>query len=81
MGLLWWHNDKESAYNAGDSGLITGSGRSPEGNGYPVQCSCVENPMDRGAWRATVHGDAESNTTEWLTLTNIPAFAFKNSDS
>ena len=54
----------ESACNAGDSGLITGSGRSPEGNGYPVQCSCVENPMDRGAWRATVHGDAESNTTE-----------------
>ena len=39
---------KESAYNAGDPGLIPGSGRSPgEGNGYPLQYSCLENPMDR----------------------------------
>ena len=47
---------KESACNAGDLGLIPGSGRSPgEGNGNPLQYSCVENLMDRGAWQATVH--------------------------
>ena len=47
--------------DAGDWGLIPGSGRSSrEGNGYPLQCSCLENPMDRGVWRATVHGVAES---------------------
>ena len=43
--------------NTGDVGLIPGSGRSPgEGNGYPLQHSCLGNSMDRGAWRATVHG-------------------------
>ena len=43
--------------SAGDPGLIPGSGRSPgEGNGSPLQYSCLENPMDRGAWQATVHG-------------------------
>ena len=48
---------KESACNARDLGLIPGSGRSPgEGNGYPLQYSCLENPMDRGAWQATVNG-------------------------
>ena len=48
---------KESACHAGDLGLIPGLGRSPgEGNGYPFQYSCLENSMDRGAWRATVHG-------------------------
>ena len=50
---------KESACNAGDLGSIPGSGRSPgEGNGNPLQFSCLENPMDKGAWRATVHGVA-----------------------
>ena len=50
-------DSKESAHNAGDQGLIPGSGRSPgEGNGNPLQYSCLENPMDRGAWQATVHG-------------------------
>ena len=49
----------ESACNAGDLGSIPGLGRSPgEGNGNPVQYSCLENPMDRGAWQATVHGVA-----------------------
>ena len=48
---------KESACNAGDPGSIPGSGRSPgEVNGYPLQYSCLENPMDRGALQATVHG-------------------------
>ena len=46
---------------AGDMGLIPGLGRSPgEGSGNPLQYSCLENPMDRGAWRATAHGVAKS---------------------
>ena len=54
---------KGSAYNAGDLGLIPGSGRSPgEGNGNPLQYSRLENPMDGGAWLATVHGVAKSRT-------------------
>ena len=54
-----------SAYNAGDLGLIPGLGRSSgEGNDNPVQYSCLENPMDRGAWWAAVHGCKESGTTE-----------------
>ena len=54
---------KASAYNAGDLGSIPGSGRSPgEGNGNPLQYSCLENPMDRGAWWATVRGVAKSRT-------------------
>ena len=51
--------------SAGDSGLIPGSGRCPGGgHGNPLQDSCLENPTDRGVWRATVHGVAESRT--WL---------------
>ena len=50
---------KESFCNARDLSLIPGLGRSPgEGNGNPLQYSCLENPMDRGAWQATVHGIA-----------------------
>ena len=49
--------------NAGDAGSIPGSGRSPgEGNGNPLQCSCLENPTDRGAWLATVRGVTKSWT-------------------
>ena len=61
---------KESACNAGDLGLIPKSGRSPgEGNGNPLQYSCLGNPTDRGTWWATVHGVAkESDRTEQLTL-------------
>ena len=66
-------DDKESACHAGDLGPIPGSRRSPgEGNGNPLQYSCLENPMDRGAWRATVHGGhTESDTTEQLTQARI----------
>ena len=54
---------KESVCNAGDLGSIPGSGRSPgKGNGNPLQCSCLENPMARGAWWATVHGIAKNWT-------------------
>ena len=54
---------KTSAYNVGDLGLIPGSGRSPgEGNGNPLQYSCLDNPMDTGAWQAAVHGVAKSRT-------------------
>ena len=54
---------EESAYNAGDLGLIPRLGRSPgEGNGNPVLYSCLENPMDRGACQAMVHGVIESWT-------------------
>ena len=54
---------KESACSIGDSGSIPGLGRSPgEGNGSPPQDSCLENSMDRGAWRATIHGAAKSPT-------------------
>ena len=60
---------KESAWNVGYLGLIPGLGRSPgKGHGYPFQYSCLENPMHRGAWQATLHGFAESDMTEWLTL-------------
>ena len=49
--------------NVGDLGSIPGLGRSPgEGSGYPLQYSCLENSMDRGAWRVTVHGVTKSHT-------------------
>ena len=63
---------KAAACNAGDLGLIPGPGRSPgEGNGNPLQYFCLENPMDGGAWWATVHGVAKS----WIRLSDN----FKNS--
>ena len=55
---------KNPPTNAGDVGSIPGLEGSPgEGNGNPLQYSCLENPTDRGAWQATVHGVAESDTT------------------
>ena len=54
-------NPPANAGAAGDAVLIPGSGRSPgEGNGYPFQCSCLENSMGRGPWWATVHGVTKS---------------------
>ena len=54
---------KSSPANAGDAGLTPGSGRSPEGgHGNPLQCFCLENPVDIRAWRATVHGVTKSWT-------------------
>ena len=73
-GLPWWLNSKESACNTGGVGLIPGSGRSPGGgNGNPLQFSCLENPMDRGARWATVHRvtKKESDTTYWLNNNNV----------
>ena len=56
MGLLWWLSGEEATYQAGDTGLIFGSERSPgEGNGNPLQYSCLGNPMDGQAYWATVH--------------------------
>ena len=56
-------DSKASAYNVGDLGSIPGLGRSPgEGNGNPLQYSCLENLMDRGVWQATVHGVTKSQT-------------------
>ena len=67
-GLPWWLSGKESACNAGDLGSVPGLGRSPGGgHGNPLQYSCLENSMDRGAWWATVHGVAKSRTwLKWL---------------
>ena len=63
IGLSWWLSWKESACNTGDLGSIPGSGRFPGGaHGNPLQHSCLENPIDRGAWWATVHGIAKSQT-------------------
>ena len=71
-GFLVAQITKESTCNAGNPGSISGLGRSPwEGNGNPLQCSCLQNPIDRGAWRATVNGIAELDTTERLTQTCI----------
>ena len=63
---------KESACNGGEPGSIPGSGRSPgEGNGNPLQYSCLENSMERGAWWSLVHGVAESDATEQLTFKDL----------
>ena len=63
LGFPGTSDGKKSTCNAGDMGSICGSGRSPgEENGYPLQYSCPENSMDRGAWQAIVHGAAKSWT-------------------
>ena len=63
MDFLGGSDGKESACNAGDRGSVPGLGTSPgEGNGNPLQYPCLENPMERGAWQATVYGIAKSQT-------------------
>ena len=63
QGFPGGSDGKESACNSRDLGLIPGLGRSPgEGNGYPLECSCLENSMDRGAWQVTVYGITKSPT-------------------
>ena len=63
MGFPGGSDGKDSACNVGDLGSIPGLGTSPgEGNGYPLQYSCLENPMDRGVWWATLHGVIKSQT-------------------
>ena len=63
---------KESACNVGDLGLIPGLGRSPGGeHGNPLQYSCLENSMDREAWRVSVHGVAESDVTKRLSTAQL----------
>ena len=63
LGFPGGSDAKESASNAGDPGSILGWGRSPgEGNGNPLQYSCLENSVDRGAWWAAVHGVTKSQT-------------------
>ena len=72
---------QESACIAGDLGLISGSGRFPgEGNGYPLQYSCLENSIDRGTWQAghSPWDCKESNTTEQLTLKKEREFLFSS---
>ena len=75
MGFPGGSDGKASVCNAGDSGLIPGLGRSAgEGNGSPLQYSCLENPMDGRAWWATVHGVAKSRTrlTNFTSLQSHP---------
>ena len=68
-------NSKESVCNAGDPGSIPGSGRSSgEGNGNPPQYSCLENPVDRGAWRATVCGITKSQ----IQLTDLHYYSIQS---
>ena len=62
MNFLGGSGSKESACNAEDLVSIPGSGRSPGENGYPLQYSCLENPIDRGAWWAAIHGVTKSCT-------------------
>ena len=66
QGLLRWLNTSPAdAGDAGDAGSVPGLGRSPGGgNGSPLQCYCLEKPVDGGAWRATGHSVAEAGVTE-----------------
>ena len=65
-------DSKASDYNAGDLGSIPGLGRSPgEGNGNPLQYSCLENIMDGGAWQATIHGVTKS----WIPLSDFTSLS------
>ena len=72
MGFPGGSDGKDSTRNAKDLGLIPGLGRSPEeGNGYPLQYSCLENSMNRRVWQATVYGVQETDMTELATNTTL----------
>ena len=72
LGFPGGSDGKESACNAGDAGSVSGLERSPgKGNDYPLQYSCLENPMDRGAWPAVVQGVTKS-------LTQLSGFHFSH---
>ena len=72
-------DSKASAYNVGDPGSIPGLGRSPgEGNGNPLQSSCLENPTDVGTWQATVHGVTKSQTQLSNFTLHICSHAYKS---
>ena len=79
-GLPWWLSSKEFTCNAGDASSDPGLGRSPgEGNGNPLQYSCLGNPMDGGAWQATVHGVAKEldmTETKQQFFKKCPVFNF-----
>ena len=78
FGLPWWLSDKNFALNAGDLGAIPGSGRFPGGGyGNPLWYSCLENPMNRGAWQATGHGAAKS----WTQLSNFHFHHFTDEET
>ena len=76
LGLPGGSDGKESPCNAEDPGLIPGLGRSPgEGNGNPLQYSCLENPRDRGAWWAAVHRVTQSRTRlKQLSMHTCPCY-------
>ena len=83
-GLLQWLRGKEFTCNVGDVGSFPGSGRSPgEENSNPPQYSCLGNPMDRGACRATAHGTAKSWTqlNSYTTTTNLMLIVEKQTTS
>ena len=73
LGIPQWLSDKEFAWNVGDVGSIHGSGRSAGGgHGNPLQYSCLENPMHRGAWRVMVHEVTKSWTwVKWLSSSSM----------
>ena len=72
MGSPGNSDSEESTCKEADPGLIPGSERSPgDGNGNPLQYSCLKNPMDKGAWQATVHGGLKKDTAEHLTHTQV----------
>ena len=72
-------DDRESACNAGDLGLTPGLGRLEKGIWYPLQYSCLDNPLDRGAWQATVYGMAKSWT--WLSSYHFHVLGFPGGTS
>ena len=84
MGFLGGSGGKESPCNTGDAGLIPAWGRFPgKEHGYPLQRSCLEDPMDRGAWRAAVHGATESQRQwrDFHTHTHIKQVLLNNTGS